>query len=150
MTTGSIDAATLRKSALDFLNEHRKAVFATVDDRATPHTSFMLYAVDDDFNVYFGTRTSFKKYEQIRQNPSVSMSVIEEGIDPLRVVDVRGKAEIIPKDEQTKWFDFLKTKNPSKYYVEDNDDFVMLRVRPSLVRMLDARSGELTMQSVEL
>lgn len=146
----SADAATVRKSALDFLNGHRKAVFATVDDHATPHTSFMLYAVDDDFNVYFGTRTSFKKYEQIQKNPNVSLSVIEEGIDPLRVVDVRGMAEIIPKEEQGKWFEFLKTKNPSKYYVEGNDDFIMLRVKPTTVRMLDARSGELTMQNIEL
>lgn len=145
-----MDTQNLKEAVREFLNTHRKAVFATVDDRAQPHTSFMLYAIDDDFNVYFGTRKSYKKYEQIRSNPSVSLSVIEEGLDPLRVVDLRGKAEIIPENEQEKWFDFLKTKNPSKYYVEGADDFVMLRVKPTLVRVLDARSGELTITNLDI
>ncbi len=133
----------LRTVVTDFLNNHRKAVFATVDKEGGPHTSLMLYVVDGDLNVYFGTRRAFGKYEQLKQNPHMSLSVIEEKLDPLRVVDIRGKAEEIAPDEHDMWFEHFKAKNTSKYYVEGADDFVMFRVRPTMIRWLDATSGEL-------
>jgi general stress protein 26 len=140
----------LRSKVIDFLNAHRKAVFAIVDKQGLPTTSLMLYAIDDDLNVYFGTRRSFGKYADIKQQPVISLSVIQESVDPLMVVDVRGTAVEIPDEECGKTCAFFKTKNPSKYYVEGASDFVMFKIVPSFVRFLDATSGELKLVDLPL
>jgi general stress protein 26 len=143
-----MESEVLKKIIRDFLNAHRKGVFATVDEKGNPHTSLMLYVIDDELNLYFGTRKSFRKYAQLTAHPAVSVSVIEEALDPLRVVDFHGKAVELTPDEKLVWFEYFKSKNPSKYYVEDADDYVMFRVHPTFMRWLDATSGELTINQV--
>lgn len=143
-----MDNTTLRDTVRTFLNNHRKAVFATIDDKGFPATSLMLYVIDDELNVYFGTRKAFSKYGQIVANPTISLSVIEEVLDPLKVVDLRGKASEVPAEELEKTHAFFKSKNQSKYYVEGAEDFVMFKMQPDFVRWLDAASGELQIINV--
>ncbi len=138
----------LRTTVIDFLNKHRKAVFATIDDEGRPATSLLLYVIDDEMNVYFGTRKSFAKYEQIKKHPVVSLSVIEEVLDPLKVADLRGTVTEVPAEELDKTHAFFKSKNDSKYYVEGADDFVMFKLTPDFVRWLDATSGQLEIINV--
>lgn len=144
-----MDQATLRHTIIDFLNNHRKAVFSILDDTDLPTTSLMLYVIDDELNVFFGTRKAFSKYAHILDHPVVSLSVIEEVLDPLKVVDIRGDvSELSPEDQENvhTWF---KTKNPAKYYVEGAEDFVMFKLTPHFVRWLDAESGELSIVDLE-
>lgn len=138
-----MEQAELRSTVIDFLDGHRKAVFGILDEKGLPTTSLMLYAIDDDMNVFFGTRKAFSKYEHIIQNPVVSLSVIEEVLDPLKVVDMRGDVVELSAEETEKIHTFFKTKNPAKYYVEGAEDFVMFKLTPHFVRWLDAESGEL-------
>lgn len=144
------DTNSLRRTVIDFLNAHRKAVFAIVDKNSLPTTSLMLYAIDDELNVYFGTRRSFGKYADITHQPVISLSVIEEAVDPLRVVDIRGTAIEVPDEECGTTCAFFKTKNPSKYYVEGAPDFVMFKIVPTFVRFADATSGELKITDLVL
>jgi general stress protein 26 len=144
-----MDQNTLRQTVIEFLNQHRKAVFAINDDDNLPTTSLMLYVIDDAMNVYFGTRKAFRKYKHIHQHPVVSLSVIQEVLDPLRVVDVRGEVKELTPEEQESAYAFFKSKNTSKYYVEGAEDFVMFKLTPHFVRWLDAESGELTIIDVE-
>ncbi len=141
---------TLKNTVKEFLNAHRKAVFAIIDKHGFPTTSLMLYAIDDDLNVYFGSRRSFGKYADITRQPVVSLSIVEEKIDPLKVVDIRGTAIEVPDEECGKTCSFFKTKNPSKYYVEDAPDFVMFKLTPTFIRWADASSGELKIEDIEL
>ncbi|MCA9357973.1 pyridoxamine 5'-phosphate oxidase family protein [Candidatus Kaiserbacteria bacterium] len=139
-----MNQATLRQTIIDFLNNHRKAVFAILDEHGEPTTSLLLYVIDDEMNVFFGTRRAFSKYEHLLQHPVVSLSVIEDVLDPLKVVDIRGTAEQLSPEDQAKVYAFFKEKNPSKYYVEGAEDFVMFKITPHFVRWLDAASGELS------
>lgn len=138
-----MDTKNLRETVINFLNNHRKAVFAIIDEKGLPTTSLMLYAIDDELNVYFGTRKSFSKYAHIIAQPIISLSVIEEVLDPLKVVDLRGEAKEIPEDKLDEIHTFFKSKNTAKYYVEGAEDFVMFKMQPSFIRWLDAASGEL-------
>lgn len=133
----------LRHIIIDFLNNHRKAVFSILDEHGLPTTSLMLYVVDDELNVFFGTRRMFSKYQHIKDHPVVSLSVIEEKIDPLKVVDMRGDVTELSPEDQEKVHAWFKTKNPAKYYVEGAEDFVMFKLVPHFVRWLDAESGSL-------
>lgn len=144
-----MDKDNLRSVVLNFLNNHRKAVFGVIDENGLPATSLMLYVVDDELNIYFGTRKAFSKYSQIKNTPTVSLSVIEEVLDPLKVVDLRGKAEEIPAEKLPEVHGFFKSKNDSKYYVEGAEDFVMFKIKPDFIRWLDAESGELQIINLE-
>jgi general stress protein 26 len=144
-----MDQATLKQTIIDFLNNHRKAVFAILDDDGLPTTSLMLYVIDDKMNVYFGTRKAFRKYRHLGRHKTVSLSVIQEVLDPLQVVDVRGEAVELTSEEQTEAYAFFKSKNPSKYYVEGAEDYVMFKITPHFVRWLDAETGELTITDLE-
>lgn len=126
--------SVLRKIVHTFLDAHKKAVFAT----------------DDDLNIYFGTRKSFKKYNQLLDHPLVSLSVVEEKLDPLRVVDMRGVAKEVPQEHTKEVLAHFKSKNMSKYFVEGAEDFVMFRIEPTQMRWLDATSGELKIEDVPL
>lgn len=139
-----MDQATLRQTIIDFLNNHRKAVFSILDSEGLPTTSLMLYVIDDDLNVFFGTRQAFSKYQHILNHSVVSLSVIEDVLDPLKVVDIRGDVEQLSPADQENVHQWFKTKNPAKYYVEGADDFVMFKLTPHFVRWLDAASGELS------
>jgi general stress protein 26 len=140
--------AELRQTVINFLNNHRKAVFAILDNEGMPTTSLMLYVIDDEMNVYFGTRKVFSKYATLQNNPTVALSVIEEALDPLKVVDLRGTVTEIPPEQTAEIHTFFKSKNQSKYYVEGADDFVMFKMAPEFVRWLDASSGELSIIDV--
>lgn len=137
-----------REEVKKFLNAHRKAVLATVGNDEHPTTSLMLYVVDDDLNIYFGTRKSFGKCAVFERHPYASVSVIEESIDPLKTVEIRGKIEFIPEDRTEETLKFFESKNPSKYYVKGAEDFVMFKVKPSFIRWLDASTGDLVMNNI--
>ncbi len=141
---------SLRSLVKVFLNAHRKMVLAVLDDTGRPNVSLMLYAVDDNLNFYFGTRKQFGKYKSLQKDARVAVLVQEEGLDPLRVVDVQGHAEELSAEETKEKLTFLESKNPAKYYVKDAEDFVMFRVVPENVRWLDATSGELKSEVVPL
>lgn len=143
-------AAEAREKALSFLKSHRKGVFATVGKDGKPYTSLMLYVVDDNFTIYFGTRKIFKKYAQLREQPAIALSVIEETVDPLRAVDLTGTAIALSQEECVQCLGFFKDHNPSVYYVESAEDYVMFRIMPERVRWLDATSGALTITEVPL
>ena len=139
-----MEQAQLKSIVTNFLNNHRKAVFSILDQDQLPTTSLMLYVIDDDLNVFFGTRRCFGKYKNMCSNPVVSLSVIEEVLDPLKVVDMRGEVEELSAEDQANVHKWFKTKNTSKYYVEGADDFVMFKLTPHFVRWLDAESGDLS------
>ncbi len=144
------NAPELREKIKNFLNNHRKAVFSILDSKGLPTTSLMLYVIDDELNVYFGTRKAFSKYSELLQNPVVSLSVIEEVIDPLKVTDIRGTVTEIPAEELEQTHEFFKSKNSAKYYVEGAEDFVMFKLKPDFMRWLDAETGELTITDFQI
>ena len=144
-----MDQAILRQTIIDFLNHHRKAIFSILDKEGLPTTSLMLYVIDDEMNVFFGTRKAFAKYAHLCENNVVSLSVIEEVLDPLKVVDIRGEVTELTPEDQEKVHTFFKQKNPSKYYVEGAEDFVMFKLQPHFVRWLDAASGELSIVDLD-
>lgn len=142
--------AELREIVKDFLNQHRKGIFGILDADGLPATSLMLYAIDDDFNMYFGTRKAFAKYANIVKTPVVSVSVADGIVDPLKVVDLRGDVTEVPAEELEETHDFFKSKNPAKYYVEGAEDFVMFKMKPHFMRWLDAESGELKIINLDI
>lgn len=136
------------EAARAFLDAHRKMVLTVLDEAGHPNSSLMLYAADNNFNIYFGTRASFGKYKALMADNHVAVAVVEESLDPLRVVDIQGMAEQIPNTALADTLEWFSRKNPAKYYVKDAEDFVMFRIVPTGIRWLDASSGDLQMYNL--
>ena len=134
----------LKNEALDFLQSHKKMILTILDESGAPNSSLMLYAHDVDFNMYFGTCMCFGKYNALKKDGRVSMAIAQENIDPLQVVEEISSEKT---DETLAWF---TEHNTAKYYVKDAEDFVMFKITPKKVRWLDATSGELQINDLEL
>lgn len=137
-----------KATVLSFLNRHHKMVLASIEADGSPNTSLLLFAVDDDLNVYFGTRKAFGKYAALKKEGRVALSVIQEDVDPLKSVDMDGVAEEIGEGNLKATLEWFTQKNTSKYYVKDAPDFTMFKITPSSIRWLDATSGELQMHDL--
>lgn len=140
----------VRQKVKDFLERHHKCVLATVGKDEHPTTSLMLYCTDDELAMYFGTRKSFGKYKVFEKHPYASASVVEEGLDPLRTVEIRGKIEFISEEKTAEMHAFFESKNKSSHYVKGAEDFVMFKIIPSFIRWLDATTGQLIKEELTL
>ena len=132
----------VRKSASDFLQNHKKMILTILDEEKHPNSSLMLYAADD-FTIYFGTCRSFGKYQALAADPHIAAAIVQESIDPLQVLDVQGIAEEIPESETKKTLEWFLSKNTAKFYIKDAPDLVMFKIQPNCIRWLDALSGDL-------
>lgn len=131
------------KDALEFMHSHVKGVFSILDEQGHPSTSLMHYACDDAFYIYMGTRKGFGKWKALERDQHIAFAVVEEGKDPLRVVDLQGEVQFIPDVEQDAAHQLFEARNSSLHYVKGADDFVMFKIVPSKIHYLDARSGKL-------
>ena len=83
----------VRDFALKFLRESITAVVATSTTDGNPHAAVIYFYVDDDFNFYFLTAHNTRKYENLMQNPKISLTV---GFGPPYItIQGRGKAELL-------------------------------------------------------
>ncbi len=135
----------LKAEIWHLLDKANKMVLAYVNENKEPVQSIMLYIIDDELNIYFGTLKRFPKYEHLVQNPPLSIMVSEEGKLSQKAVSI--KASIIKEiDDEAekrkilKWFD---EKNTCKYFIKDQDDFVLFKAKILSARLLDASSGRL-------
>lgn len=133
-----------------FLETHSKAVIAVAGTDGKPKASLVLFAIEDDLTIYIGTRRSSGKYTAMRANPNVSMVVLEGSVDPLRSVEIQGKAEEVPAGESAALLKRFEEKNEAAFYVKGADDFVMFRITPFDIKWLDATSGELKIQELKI
>lgn len=69
---------TTNNKVLRFLREHTLATLATVAHDGMPHAASLYYVVDDDMNLYCVTREETQKYQNIKQQPAVSMVITDE------------------------------------------------------------------------
>lgn len=143
------ETTEVRKEAGVFLQNHRKMILTILDKEGHPNSSLLLYVVDD-FTIYFGTCRSFGKYAALKSDPHVAVAVVQEGIDPLQVLDIQGVAEEIPESETKEKLEWFVSKNTSKYYIKDAEDYVMFKITPTCIRWLDAMSGDLQICDIEV
>lgn len=80
----------LEPAVLDFLNERRFAVLATINDDGTPHQSTMWYRIDGD-TVMMNTRRERIKDRNFRRDNRASICV-EDGY---RYVTIDGSVELV-------------------------------------------------------
>ncbi len=142
--------ADVRKSALKFLRAQSVIVISTVSPDGEPQSATVNFITDEDFNIYFATRKSSRKFKNITSNPKVS---VVAGFDVERpsTLQVQGAAEVVTENKISKlielgegmlahehnWWPLLRVTGL---------DFAIIKITPDWARWLrfdvDPKSGK--------
>ncbi len=129
--------------ALAFLKANHGGVLATCGSDDKPHASTVYYICDDEFNVYFLTLISSRKYKALRENPRVAFVVSTSDVP--QTLQMEGTAEEIQSDAlklklSAELVDLLLEKSKT-YFAPivklDSAEIVLMWVKPSWVRWGD-------------
>jgi uncharacterized pyridoxamine 5'-phosphate oxidase family protein len=81
----------MKKLAYKFLNSHRLAALATVDEQGNSHVAPLFCTVRKTFDIYFSTRVEGRKFNNLMRSPNVSMSFTDEA--DVSTIQLSGLAE---------------------------------------------------------
>lgn len=84
------DVATARAEALAFLKAHKAGVLSTISREGKAQGSAVYYVCDEDFNIYFLTLFSSRKFESLKANPYVAFTVGTQDVP--QTVQIEGVA----------------------------------------------------------
>lgn len=83
---------------LTFLQEHPLMTFTTISNTYIPQSAAMYVFVDGDFSCYCVTKESTRKYGNVKENHTATLSVFDESA--LVFVEVTGTAELVTDEGQ--------------------------------------------------
>lgn len=92
-----IDTEQARNDALSFLRRHKTAVLSTVSASGEPHAAMIFYVADTNFNIHFLTRVDTRKFEAIKKNPRVALTIATADIP--QTLQIEGVARSIMLDD---------------------------------------------------
>ena len=124
-----------RKKILDFIKRHHIGVLSTVNQKHLPQAAVVGFAENEKFEIFFGTFTDSRKFQNLVRNAHVAMVIgWEEG----KTVQLEGLAqEITHKDEIENITKIQLAKIPSaaKYVKLSHEAF--FKIQPSWIRYSD-------------
>lgn len=139
---GAMDDAAARTDALAFLKRHKTGVIATAGHDNVPHASAIHYYADDDFNMYFLTLPSSRKYQALSAHPQVAFTTIRD--DAPQTIQIEGMAKDISNDAdmQEKKAKILEVLNENRHFSApitklDPETPALIWIRPTWIRWAD-------------
>ncbi len=136
-----------------FLDRHDKMILGYTNNLGEPVQSLMLYTVNDDMDLFIGTLKRFPKYEALVQNPPLSVVVQGEGErEKLQALTIKAVVleEISEQDSLAELKDWFVSKNSCKYFIKDQEDFVMFKIKPLSLRLIEGVNDSLVRYDINL
>lgn len=134
---------TTRQRIVEYLESHRKMTLATVTPEGRPLAHTVEYASYGP-TVYFATRKSTRKVQNILKNPEVAYAVDEDYDDWLQIqgVQMEGVATVLSdQDEKDKAAAAYIEKFPFVADFPPNSEMVFVKVEPVRGFFLDYTQG---------
>lgn len=130
-----------RKTILDYIKKEKVGVLSTVTPDGKPEAAVMAISQTDDLELIFQTPKSYRKYVNLKKNPSVAVAF---GWDMEEFITVQ--YEGIAKEAKGKEIDECRkihvAKNPKSAdyaYLADNKYFI---IKPKWIRYWDFKTDE--------
>ena len=120
-----------KETVLRLLKNQELCTLATASENAVPEAATVRFVCDDDMNVYINSGSTYRKYENMKENPDVAVVVNGDR----KNVQIEGMAEEVFNDEA----DFVRNKYKNKYGSSQyltNDESVFFRIDTSWARLL--------------
>ncbi len=124
---------TKKKKIFDVLNSHKLAVISTVGfDK--PEAALIGFNHNLNLELMFGTFTSFRKYNNLKNNPSVAFVI---GWNNSTTVQYEGKAEELKGSELEDYQEQYLQKFPKARKYLTNSEERFFKVTPTWIRYTD-------------
>lgn len=131
-----------RLDAKAFLMRHHTGVLASVSGTGQPHAALINYVTDEEFNVYFLTLISSRKFAAIQAHPQVAFTVSTSGIP--QTLQLEGMAMDISLDAEAreKKDSLFAALNANPWFSPplsklDPEESAIIWIRPTWVRWAD-------------
>lgn len=134
-----MDNQQLRQEVIKVLDESKVGTLSTVQNNK-PHSRYMTF-FHDNLTLYTPTSKETHKAEEINNNPNVHilLGYAGEGYGDA-YVEVEGTAKLNETDE---WKKELWNEHFAKWFEGPEDpNFVLLEIKPSLVRLMNKEDKE--------
>ncbi len=135
-----------REEVYAWLTEANSGMLATVSADGEPHISTIFFVVDEDFNMYFSTKTGTRKYGDMQENNRVALAVTDERL--LVTVQLRGTVTTLKEGENEKgsFVRLMAADNRGARWMPpiskiDAGEYVMMKITPTWLRYGDFSKG---------
>ncbi|TSC85871.1 MAG: hypothetical protein G01um10148_779 [Parcubacteria group bacterium Gr01-1014_8] len=131
-----------RADALAFLKRNKTGVLATAGHDNIPHASAIHYYADDEFNVYFLTLPSSRKYASLSAHPQVAFTVMREDVPQTIQIEGMAKDVSLDADMQSTRSKILDVYNANPYFFApvsklNPEKTAVIWIRPTWIRFAD-------------
>jgi general stress protein 26 len=125
------NVAQKKQLVLDFISTQRLAVISTVSSNGQPQSAVMEFGQTEDLALIFDTFTTYRKYQNLRENPQVSFVI---GWDNNITVQYEGKATELKGEEREQYQEVYFQKNPKAKRWLKRSEIVYFKVTPTWIR----------------
>ncbi|MFO7859785.1 MAG: pyridoxamine 5'-phosphate oxidase family protein [Desulfosalsimonas sp.] len=128
----------MREDIQSLLRAGRHCVMATAADNK-PYCSLMAYVVNDDYTrIFMGTRRNTRKYQNLAENPLVSLLMDSRDQHQPQALTIEGVIEEIDqKPEKDQIREALVSRHPELKSLLDSPDAAIISVRVKSVVFLN-------------
>lgn len=136
-----------RADALAFLKRHKVGVVATFAGEYQPHASMVYYTADDDFNIYFLTLMSTRKYKALQAHPQVAFTVSTPDVPQTLQIEGMATDISLDKEAEKKKEELFAVLNSNPWFYPpasklDPAESVVVWIRPTWIRWADFAFAE--------
>ena len=124
---------------VSIMKENSLHAYLATCDGDQPRVRPVSPIVEDDMSIWVTTRSTFRKVKQIRQNPKICLTFVEQPAGDKAAI-VIGEARTIPDIEEKKRVWNLANFDLYEYFPNgpDSDDFCLLKI---VIKMIEWRDS---------
>ncbi len=132
--------------AYKFLKAHDLGVISTTRVDGSPIGAAIYYVVDEDFNIFFVTKTNTIKFSNLKMNSVTALTVIDES--ERTTIQAEGVAEEIKSDDaEPKIMNMLAKVRSDKKHVWfppvallEDGEYTLVKIRLNKVKLADYKN----------
>ena len=136
-----------KQIALDFIKKQLIGVLATVTPDNKPEAAVVEFGETDDFEIVFDTFTTYRKYTNLKYNPSVAFVV---GGPENIGIQLEGVAEELTEEESIKYKSIYFKKNPDAKKWENQPGIKWFKISVQWLRYRDYNTHPTTVWELDL
>lgn len=127
------------KLVVDFIASQILGVVSTVNKEGRPESALVAVTEAENMNLIFGTANTSRKYHNLKNNPSVAITIGND-VDEAITVQYEGVVEELSGEEMERCRDLHIKKNPRAAKYAEKPEQRWFKVKPTWVRYLDLAS----------
>lgn len=126
-----------KKKIYDFIRGCKIGVISTVTEAGIPQGAVVQFAETEHLEIIFNTFTTYRKYDNLKKNPTVSFTI---GWDHDITVQYEGVASELSGDELVRCKEIFKVKHRNAEKWDAYPETRYFIVKPTWVRFNDLNS----------